>query len=170
MKWFNELPWYAKVGLVLLALFILYYFVYNPIKAKIQATNYQTPVNEAQTSLNQLAQQGVKPSYSQTEYSTSANALETLFQGCTMAEDAASSWNTLSGIFAKMKNEADIYALIKAYGVRKTDRCGVFNGDNNSDLGTTLTDHFSGFEQYKLGHTISDINAILKANGIQYSF
>jgi len=159
----NQLPIFGKVLVIILILFIVYK-IYTAIKNSINSKKYKTPVNQAQTSLNQLAQQGVFPSFSQTEYSTSANSLEKIFNGCINT----SGWDTLKGIFNKLKNEADIYALIIAYGTRTTDRCGIGTGDNvNSDLATTLTDETNTFWQ---NLPISDVNDILKSKGIVFTF
>lgn len=168
-KWFTEKPLWFQIGIIILIAFILYQ-IYKWIKAKAEAGNYNAAVSQSQTALNQLAQQGVTPSYGQAQYTTWANSLESLFQGCTLANDSASGWPALSEIFNNMKNDADIYALIKAYGVRTTDRCGLWNGDNSSDLSATITDHFSGAEAFLIRHSISDINDILKKNGLTFTF
>lgn len=167
--WFKNFPWYVQVIFIIVLLFILYQ-LYKFIKTKIEAGNYNAAVSQAQTAINQLVKQGVNPSYGQAEYTNSANALQKIFDGCTLAEDSASGWDILQGIFNKMKNDADIYSLIKAYGVRTTDKCGLFTGNINADLSSTLVEHFSGAEQFLIRHSLSDINAILQKNGITFSF
>lgn len=166
---YKKLPIWGQVIVWALIAFTGYK-IYQWAKRKYEAGNYQAPVAQAQTALNQLAQQGIIPSYAQAEYSTSANSLQKIFEGCTLAGDSASGWEIIEGVFGKMKNDADIYALIKAYGVRTTDKCGLFTGDITADLATTISEHFSGSEQFLIKHSISDINDILKKNSIVFTF
>lgn len=174
VTWFKSLPWYAQVALFLLALVLLYFFVWKPIKAKLSSGNYQAAVNQSQTALNQLAQQGVKPSYGEAQYTSYANSLTSVFDGCTGAKDSDSFWMIVEPVFEAMKNDADVYALIKAYGVRTFDKCGVFTGDFTGDLAASLGEKFSGAEGFIIGAGAGKgmpwINEILKKNSIVFTF
>lgn len=174
VTWFKSLPWYGQIILVLIALVILYYFVWKPIKAKLSSGNYQAAVNQSQTALNQLAQQGVKPSYGEAQYTSYANSLTSAFDGCTGAKDANAFWAILEPVFGAMKNDADVYALIKAYGVRTFDKCGYFSGDFTGDLAASLGEKFSGTEGWVIatgaGKGKAYINDILKKNSIVFTF
>lgn len=169
INWFKGLPLWLQI-VILVGIGFLVYQVYIFIKTKVQSGNYKAAIDQSQIALNQLANQGVKPSYGQAEYTTSANSLQQVLQGCTIQGASNAGWSIIEGVFSKMKNDADIYALIKAYGIRTTDRCGLFNGDLTADLSTTLTDHFSGSEQFFIKRSISDINDILKKNSIVFTF
>ena len=174
VTWFKSLPWYAQIGLFILVLVLLYFFVYKPIKAKLSSGNYQAAVNQSQTALNQLAQQGVKPSYGEAQYTSYANSLTSAFDGCTGANNANQFWSILEPIFQAMKNDADVYALIKAYGVRTFDKCGLFTGDFTGDLSASLGEKFSGTEGWIIAVGEKDglpyINKILKKNSIVFTF
>lgn len=150
------------------------YKIYMWIKRKIESGNYNAAVSQSQTALNQLAQQGVRPSYGQAQYTTYANGLQGAFQGCSGSLNASNFWSTVEPVFQAMKNDADIYALIKAYGVRKIDACGWLTGDFEGDLAGTLSEKFSGVEGTLIGGPsgkgISTINAALKSNGLVFTF
>jgi hypothetical protein len=69
-----------------------------------------------------------------------------------------------------MKNDADIHALITAYGERTVDKCGVGTGDFKGDLPSTLAYKYSGAEGSVTGSSIAMINSILKSNGLTFKF
>lgn len=173
IAWFKKLPTYAKIALVLAIVYGLYQ-LFRWIKRTIEASNYQASVGQAQTAINQLAQQGVHPSYAQAQYTSYANTLKGAFEGCSGAMNSNSFWNTITPVFQSMKNDADIYALIKAYGVRTIDKCGLGTGDFEGDLAGTLSEKFTGTEGVLIGagdgKDIKTINDILKSNGLQFTF
>lgn len=160
----EKLPTGAQIVFVLSEIFILWR-LWVLIKSASESTNYNVAVNQSQTSINQLAQQGVHPSYGQAQYTLLANTIQQAMEGCGAAYD-----ETLKPAFEKMKNDADIYALIKAYGVRTVDKCDWLTGDFIGDLASTLAHKFSGLEDYFQDGSISKINAILKKNGLTFSF
>lgn len=163
LAFLKGLPWkWIIIGIVVI--FILYK-AYRWWKDKQDAKNYTASVNQSQTALNQLAQQGVVPSYGQAQYTTIANTIEQAMEGCGAGFD-----ETLKPAFQKMKNDADVYALIKAYGVRTVDKCGILNGDLTADLAATLAYKFSGVEDYLQDGSIAKINKILADNSITFSF
>lgn len=167
--WFRSFPWYVQVIFIGIVLFIIYQ-VYKWIKAKAESGNYNAAVNQSQTALTQLAQQGINPSYGQVQYTSWANMLQGQFEGCSAAGAAASFWEVIEPVFKGMKNDADIYALIKAYGVRSFDKCGLWNGDFNGDLSSSLSEKLTGLEGVIIGKTMSDINDILKKNSLTFTF
>lgn len=171
MKWFLNLfqtkPVYAilLIAVILVLIYIAYKVISGAIAKAKQTGNYNAAVNQSQTALNQLAQQGVKPSYGEAQYSTWADALEKAFSGC-----GAGYSTVVEPTLQQMKNDADVYALIQKYGVRSIDECGW--GSFNGDLGATLGYKFSGwtFCGSLICGTISDINKILKSKGIVFQF
>ncbi len=163
--------------ITIIILLILAYVIYRIIVGiirKAQAKgNYNAAVNQSQDALNQLSQQGVKPSYAQAQYSTWANAIEQGFSGC------GSGWGSvLKPTLEELKNEADVFALIQAYAVRTIDECGW--GSFEGDLGATIGYKFSGYSfcscipliNCNCGSCgcIDAINGILKSKGIQFKF
>lgn len=169
MKWFFGRERWLQI-VIIVAIIILAYLLYRWIRGMIRASKYNAAVNQSNTALNQLAQQGINPSYAQAQYTSWANNLEGAFEGCSAAGSASSFWETLEPIFKAMKNDADIYALISNYGVRTIDKCGLLTGDFEGDLAATLSEKFSGLEGVVIGYNTSDINKILKANGLTFTF
>lgn len=169
MNAFLKLPKWLQIVIVIVILIVIY-FIYRWVKNKANEGNYNAAVNQSTTALNQLAQQGVTPSYGQGQYTGYANALQQAFDGCSAVWDSDSFQAKLEEVFNAMKNDADVYALIAAYGVRTIDKCGAFTGDFNGDLSATLGYKFSGVEGALIRFSISDLNTILKKNGIVYSF
>lgn len=169
IKWFLSLPWYAQLGIVVV-LAIIAYQIFLYFKRKAESGNYNAAVNQSQTALIQLEQQGIKPSYGQAQYTAWANTLAIQFEGCNAAGSAAAFWDALTPIFQSMKNDADVYALIKAYNVRTFDKCGLFTGDFTGDLSASLSEKFSGLEGSLIRKSIGDINDILQKNGVGFKF
>lgn len=169
MKWFTALDRWLQIVIIIIIILIVY-FAYRFISNRLAASNYNAAVNQSQTALNQLSQQGIKPSYAQAQYTTWANNLQGVFQGCSAAGSSASFWETVEPIFKAMKNDADVYALITAYGVRTIDKCGLFTGNFEGDLSATLSEKFSGIEGTIIRYNFSDINKIFKSNGLTFTF
>lgn len=167
INWFKNLPLWLQIVIVVVVAYILY-LIYQWIKRKAEAGNYNAAVNQSQTALNQLAQQGIYPSYAQAQYTSMSNALQGAFTGCGTAYDSV-----LVPTFTQMKNEADIYALIKNYGVRDFDECGW--GTFNGDLAAALVYKLTGFTFCPPNNLLctgglSGINKILKDNGLLFQF
>lgn len=163
-KWFTGKPLWLQIAIIVVISFILYR-IYKWIKTKAEAGNYNAAVNQSQTALNELIAQGVNPSYGQAQYTLLANTIQQAMEGCGAGYD-----ETLKPAFEQMKNDADIYSLIKAYGVRTVDQCDWLTGDFNGDLASTLANKFSGLEDYFQDGSISKINEILKKNGLTFTF
>ena len=169
----GKLPAWGQLifwGAVIFAL----YKAYLAYKQWRESRNYKASIPQAQTALNQLSQQGINPSYAQVQYTTWANSLQGAFQGCSGAGDASNFWSGVEPVFKGLKNDADAYALIKAYGVRTIDKCGWLTGDFEGDLSGTLSEKFSGVEGTIIGGStgrgMAYINDILKKNGLTYQF
>lgn len=159
----KSLPW--KWILIVGGSLVVLYIIWKQIQKAQQAKNYNEAISQAQTSINQLAQQGVKPTYGQAQYSGWANSMQQALDGC------GGGWTTQQGIWSKLLNKADVYSLISAYGVRKIDKCGVGTGDFEGDLNASLAYKFSGVEGDVIEGSIDKINAILKANNSEnYTF
>ncbi len=124
----------------------------------------RTDLNLSQSTLNTLSNQGIRPTYSPVQYSTWSNSLQQAFDGCGLG------WTTQASVWRSMKNDADIHALITAYGERTVDKCGVGTGDFKGDLPSTLAYKYSGAEGSVTGSSIAMINSILKSNGLTFKF
>lgn len=164
MKWFSNLDRWLQIVIVIVIIIILY-MVYRWIKLKMESSNYNKAVNQSQGALNDLAQQGINPSYPLATYTSLGNTIQQAMEGCGAGFD-----ETLKPAFEQIKNDADIYALIKAYDVRTIDKCGLLTGDFTGDLSATLAYKFSGVEDYFVDGSISKINNILASNNIKFRF
>lgn len=171
---YSKLPFWGKI-IVWVVIAIIIYIIFKKIMNLINSGKYRATVNQAQQALNQLAQQGVKPSYGQAQYGAFADTLQSSFQGCSAAFSPGDFWGTLEPVFKAMKNDADMYALIIAYGIRTVDRCGIGTGDFEGNLPATLGEKFSGIEGSFINGTFKDIsideiNKILRSNGLSFTF
>lgn len=162
-----------SIIVILVILYLLYKVIAGVIRKSKARGNYNAAVNQAQDALNQLSTKGVKPSFAQSQYSTWADSIEQAFTGC------GRGWSTvLKPTFDKIKNDADVFALIQAYGVRTIDECawGTFEGD----LGATIGYKFSGLAFCDCIPLVScncdncgcidTINKILKSKSIVFQF
>lgn len=159
IQFIKDLPPWSKGLLAVGALGVVVALgltVRNYIKKKNDSKDSSDAVNEAQNEIKNLAAKGINPTYQPSQYKIWANAAEECFQG----------YGTCTGdtIFMNMKNDADVLALIKAFGVR-TISSGRFNPepDTVGDLSKIIRSELS----------ISDINAInkiLALKGITYKF
>lgn len=168
MNWFKGLPVGIQIALVLIFLLILY-MIYRMIRKQVKKGNYNAAVNQSQTALHQLAQNGVNPSYGQAQYTSMANALETTFTGCGF------DWaGIVVPTFKKLKNDADAYALIQGYGVRTIKECGW--GEFTGDLASTITYKTSGIvldlpNWSDFSNPSPDaLNKIMSQNGLTFQF
>lgn len=122
----------------------------------------------AASDLQQLAAQGVYPSYNGSQYETFSIALQEAMNGCGTDEDS------IYQVFRQMQNKADVLALIKQFGVRYYQPCWITQADayaiwmfNDQAYGGNLNTWLS----YDLNSSeIGQINSILQQKGIDYSF
>lgn len=163
-NWFFKLDRWLQIVIVALLL-LLAWGIYTWIRNWIAERDFNKAVNQSKDELKKLAQQGIYPTYADADYTIMANTLQQALTGCGAGFD-----ETLAPAFQKMRNDADIYKLITAYDVRKVDKCGVFTGDFTGDLAATLTYKFSGLEDYLIDGSLEKINAILKNNGLKFTF
>jgi len=116
-------------------------------------------LSDNSTNINNLQQQGLKPSYSASQYSTWANQLQEAFDGC------GTSNGVWENIFPKIKNDLDVALLIDSYGVRTFDECNLELdfGDFKGSLSEALIHELSASE-------IEEINKSLQSNQVNYRF
>lgn len=176
IKWFlgKSTIWQIIIILLLIAaVYILWRIISGALRKAKAKKNYNATVNQSQSALNQLADQGVKPSFAQAQYSAWADSLANGFSGC------GAGWQAVAKpVFSALKNDADVYALIQNYGVREIDECGW--GSFEGDLNATVAYKFSGYTfcdcipLFNCGcekcGCVTEINKILKSNGIVFQF
>lgn len=155
---------------------VIGYLIYKLISGAISKArarkNYNTTVSESQTAITQLAQQGIIPSYGQAQYLSWADEIQVAFTGC------GGGWGVVEQIIGKLKNDADVYAMIQNFGIRTIDECGW--GSREGNLGALIAYKFSGYRfcdciplftcDGEHCGSITEINKILKSKGITVSF
>jgi len=75
MSWFLKIDRWLQI-VIIIAIVLIVYFTYRWIKNRQNASNYNAAVNQSNTALQQLANQGIKPSYGQAQYTSWANNLQ----------------------------------------------------------------------------------------------
>jgi intracellular sulfur oxidation DsrE/DsrF family protein len=160
---YKDLPQWAK-GVVVVGGMAIIYFTGRSLWKKLNETSrlkeLQKEAEAAKNDLNVLAQQGIKPTLSQTELEGMSQELVSAFDGCGTDE------KTIQQIFRKVKNEADVYALISTYGARSYDDCNLTEGFGNTtaSLSKSITNELSASD------ISTYINSTLEQRGIKYRF
>lgn len=164
---FNRQPPVVK-GVVVVGLGLIGWGIYRAIKKEKDRKEATQAAAQAQAELDQMAAQGVRPSYPVSQYLTYADRLVQAMNGCGTNEDLVYS------VFNAMKNDADVLQLIASFGLRYYTPCALsdpvsyaiwqFNDKAyGGELATWLSYDLSDSE-------IGNINSILQAKGIHYQF
>ena len=115
---YNNLPNWAKgaiaVGGVLIV-GIFGYKIYQDVKRKRDLKDASQASDQADTELRNLSNQGIKPTISTSQATTLAQSLVQSMNGCGTDE------NKIYGVFEQLKNDADVYMLIKQFRLRNLD-------------------------------------------------
>ena len=156
---YSQLPTWAKgvvatlgIGTIIVSGFLIYKGV------KVALTKSSPSSQQAQDDLKVLSNQGVRPSYPDTQFSSWAEQLHEALKFTFTDEDA------VYRVFGFMKNDADVIKLIQAYGLRP-------------EIGTTFVSWFDTDmtlpQQIGSAMTtdeIAEINKILASKRIKFRF
>lgn len=164
-NYYKELPPWAKgvvvVGGGLVAFFVLRR-VYKAVFPSAEDRKNRQLLQDVNNEINVLNNQGVKPSFPESAYSTFAN---TIYNG--MRYCAGDDYGTVEATLKKMKNDLDVAKLIKAFGKRQ-DYCFGIPASGELDLFTyvqkELGNDWGGLTNYR----VKNINADWKKKGIKY--
>jgi len=166
-KYYERQPPAVKI-IVVAGMGLLGYSVYQAVKRKQEEKKAAEAAAVAARELAALAAGGVYPSYGDSQFYVFINTLVQSMTGC--GTDEA----TIYQVFRQIRNEADIRRLIQLFGVQYYQPCvwtspvsyAVWQVNDRAyggDLATWLS--------YDLGQTeISNINSILKGNGLNFQF
>ncbi len=129
----------------------------------------KTTGNVAGHDLDLLAQAGIVPNYIHTQYLTWADEIQTALDSCGVGDPQA----TVINVFSQMKNEADVAALVEAFGDRVESPCWYSHPFNT--FVSIFKDYpargLSKWLQLSLSADNFDaINQILRNNGINFSW
>jgi hypothetical protein len=147
---------------------LLGYGIYRAIKKEGDKKEATQGAQAAKTELQQLAAQGIYPSYSLSQYLNYADKLVQAMNGCGTDE------SLIYSVFNQMKNKADVLQLVASFGLRYYTPCafsdpisyGIWQFNDKAyggELATWLSYDLSDGE-------IENINGILRSKGISYQF
>lgn len=158
---FSSMPPWAKGVIAIGILAGVGFLAYKLIKASKdlkQGKGSREEDRAVNNDLDKLITNGKGPSLSQSQIMGSANTLFTAMDGYASDESAIYS------VFAKAKNDADVLAIIKAYGIREVSS-GKLNPEPNikGSLSMALTSELSRTE-------IGALNMLLAKKGIKHRF
>ena len=147
-NWWNGLTSNQKFFVVVF-LIVTIWVLRNAIKGAIQGASDKI---QQQSETTMLQAQGIKPSYSDSEYKSMANKLF----------DAMDGWGTNDDVvfaqFDRLNNDVDFIKLDKAFGVR-TASDNMFGLIEPQDLRGWIRDDLSS-------ESIATLNQRLKQSGI----
>lgn len=171
-RYYKDLPTWAKgiviVGGVAITGFVLFQ-LYKTLKEKADKKQAEDFKKEAKKELDILKAQGVKPSYSPSQYESFSSKIVVALDGCGSDEQAVYS------VFAAIKNKADLLNLISSFGVRYYQPClltdPISRGFDYIGIGQKYGGNLSTWLTYDLDKfEIDRINNMLSSKGIDYKF
>lgn len=144
------------------------YTVYQNYRKKEEEKKAQAGADAAQSELALLANQGINPSYYDSQYLIFADQIVQATSGCGTDEEK------VYNVFRQMQNDADIRKLVILFGVQYYQPCAWTSpiaysiwSVNDQAYGGSL----STFLGYDLGASeIAAINSILATKGINFQF
>ena len=169
--YYKDLPSWAK-GIVVVGGIAIVYFTSKSIIKRLRASaslkQAKATIEDSIVESKNLQHQGMRMSYSPSQYKSWADGLQKQFDGCDGISDNiigvgwSKSGSYVSSIFGKLKNDVDWLELVKAYGIRTYDQCGWGTGDFTGNLNQAITDELDGRERIAL-------NTMLSKQGIKYT-
>lgn len=139
-KHYSELPPWAKGTLAVAGVASIIFigvFVYKKISSF--ASNIgnnidaNTSVDEVDAAIKALSKTQ-KQNYQDSTYQSWANSIYTLLDGC----DFGKNEYAVGQIIANIKNDMDWLKLVKAFGKKTIENCGLGSGNYIGDLPTVL--------------------------------
>ena len=149
-EFWRGLPTWAKgvVGVVsVVAIGGLGFAVYRGIKKAIQrgreGKENKDFKQETNQELNQLAQQGIQPTISDSSALSLSAYVQERLGGW---EVSGTEKQVVNEILAKVNNQADWLKLQNTFGVRPIDNDGPYTGSTNKDLKGVLQSDLDGWD------------------------
>lgn len=130
------------------------YLLYQWNKQRQQALEIKpeaTAVQQQDAEIQVYQSTGLKPTYNLSVYTSAANTIEKLLNGC---ETFSSELQAINEVIRTVKNKLDWAILIKAFGTRKIDDCLM--GSTFYSLPTLLKDQLDTAGVYSIDKTSSN--------------
>lgn len=135
---FKKLPQWAQM-IIILVILVVVFLILRELKKFIELRKSQagarSEVNQNESRMTQLSQQGIVPTISRVDAEGMANAIQEAADGCDPSGQGAQQ--IMARIYA-LQNEADWRQLVDAFGIRTWDNCGYFTGDVTGSLTTLM--------------------------------
>jgi len=171
-EFWSGLPTWAKgvVGVVsVLAIggigFAIYKGVKNAIERGREGREDKDLKQETSQELNQLAQQGIQPTMSDSAALSLSAFVQEALGGF---ELSGTEKQVVNEILAKVNNQADWLKLQNVFGVRPIDNDGWGTGDTNKDLKGVLQSDLDGWDSQNPFNTDPNKKYInILKNGLQ---
>ncbi len=117
---------------------------YNYFKKKVDTKDSEDVSNSAWDEYKKLLKSGQKLSFTESKYISTANTIKTSLDGCETYLGESDAYNA---VIDCVKKPIDWYFLVKVFGARSVDNCGLGTGDTTyalpellrEQLGTPLT-------------------------------
>ena len=156
---YNEQPKPIKTAIALVGTLVAGYAIYTIFKIIQKKGLSDKTVRDAGKELKDLQQQGLRPSFSDSQFEAFCGSLHKAMK------DDGTDEETVYRVFGAMKNKADVLKLIQVYG-KRPETGGILAG-HLSDMDLTLAEQInSDFDS----SDIAKINKILKNKGIDFQF
>jgi hypothetical protein len=120
-KWANGLIVVGSLAIVGAIGWVLY----TRYRDKKKAEDSQVVVDQSKTELQQLINNGQKPSFPPSTYSSTANLIEKLLSNC---ETINTELDVLNAVVRCVNNRTDWLSLVTAFGNRNIEDCGSIGG------------------------------------------
>jgi hypothetical protein len=163
-QYYTELPQWAKGAVVVgagLVLFLVGKRVYKAVFPSDEERRNKQLEQDINDDIRQNQQNGIKPSFSDSQYVLFANTIHNGMRYC-----VGDDYGTVEVTMKKMLNDMDVAKLVKAFGKRKDYCFGLPTGE--FDLFTyvqkELGNDYAGLSNYR----VKNINADWSKKGIKY--
>ena len=137
---FSDMPPWAKgvIGiLIVTGVGVVAYKIYKALHKDEEKKKSKDAVISFSKDVDNYQKQGMRLSFPPSQYASAANTIANLLSGC---DTFGSEINAIREVIKVVKNKLDWAFLIKTFGVRSIDNCGIGTGDTSYELTTLLKD------------------------------
>lgn len=174
-KFYSELPTWAK-GVVAITGVVVAgfagYTIYKKVKDAQGKKDSKEAAKDVKADLNNLQQQGMKPSFPDSAYT---NAISTIVKQLSGCDGFQPELDAVYEVAKVVKNKFDWYYLVYKFGVKTIPNCGW--GDTSYTLPALLKDQLDSSGIYTIDingfkksgttwNTISILEDYLKSKGV----